>query len=143
MVRTFNCFLLNTNTFIPICIFNDDNGKPYFIEEKTGEKVYVNELVTIIIMRHICRMANIDLNNVKLWKVNVNIEDIKNNNVSTKDDVVNLINGQEMKPLSMFEDYFRNELDNKNYIKSNIHIIVTIPITSKCSQCFTSSLLLM
>ncbi|EXX74312.1 hypothetical protein RirG_052290 [Rhizophagus irregularis DAOM 197198w] len=66
---------------------------------------------------------------MKLWKVNVMRKDIKDKNVSTEEDIVQKLGGKEIELQELFEEYFQDELDHKNFKASNIHIIAT---TGKC-----------
>ncbi|CAB5365005.1 unnamed protein product [Rhizophagus irregularis] len=80
------------------------------------------------ILNFICSRNKVDVSvmrGVKLWKVNVKKSEIKKN-VHTEEDIIN-INGREMEPEELFEEYFKDELNNQNYIVSNIHIIAIIP----------------
>ncbi|PKC11107.1 hypothetical protein RhiirA5_397718, partial [Rhizophagus irregularis] len=62
---------------------------------------------------------------MKLWKVNVMRKDIKDKNVSTEEDIVQKLGGKEIELQELFEEYFQDELDHKNFKASNIHIIAT------------------
>ncbi|CAB4415465.1 unnamed protein product [Rhizophagus irregularis] len=53
-------------------------------------------------------------------------------NVSTED-IVQKLDGKEMEFQELFEEYFQDELNNKNFIVNNIHIIAIIPVTAPVS----------
>ncbi|CAB5359237.1 unnamed protein product [Rhizophagus irregularis] len=55
--------------------------------------------------------------------------EIKDKNVSTEEDIVQKLGGKEMGLQELFEEYFQDELDHKNFKPSNIHIIAITSIT--------------
>ncbi|PKY45830.1 hypothetical protein RhiirA4_460508 [Rhizophagus irregularis] len=65
-------------------------------------------------------------------RVNVKEEDIKS--VFTEEYIVQKLHGEEMEPHKPFKDYFKDELDNKNFVVSNIHIITIIPATGSMHE---------
>ncbi|GBC13851.2 hypothetical protein GLOIN_2v1709692 [Rhizophagus irregularis DAOM 181602=DAOM 197198] len=54
--------------------------------------------------------------------------EIKDKNVSTEEDIVQKLGGKEMGLQELFEEYFQDELDHKNFKPSNIHIIAITSI---------------
>ncbi|CAB5383244.1 unnamed protein product [Rhizophagus irregularis] len=73
------------------------------------------------------------MHKLKLWKVNVKKKEIKEKNISTEEDIVQELDGKEMEFQELFEEYFQDELNNKNFIVTNIHIIAIIPVTALIS----------
>ncbi|GES79728.1 hypothetical protein GLOIN_2v583658 [Rhizophagus clarus] len=80
---------------------------------------------------HICNIYDIkkvDQRKVKLWKVNVGTEKIKNNNISTGDDITHKLEGRKMEEYELFNAHFKVELADHSKIEmGNIHIIAIIP----------------
>ncbi|CAB5378224.1 unnamed protein product [Rhizophagus irregularis] len=93
------------------------------------QKVYLSELTGVLLKNDICSKANVNSNNTKLWKVNVKKSEIKDKNVSTEEDIEKKLGGKEMELQELFEEYFQDELDHKNFKASNIHIIAIISAT--------------
>ena len=127
---SFNCLVLNTSTLIPIFISKDNNEK--FV--KLGQQQFPLKFFKVVIIReYICEIKNvIDVDNIKLWKTNVKLSVIKDQNISTEEDVKNKLEGKELKLNSMFIRYFKEELnqidgqDEDYEFVENIHIIATI-----------------
>ncbi|GBB89260.1 hypothetical protein RclHR1_15950004 [Rhizophagus clarus] len=129
MMQSFNCLLLNTDTLISIPIFNDSTGRFTMLDQQ--QKVHLDNFKVKLLRNDICRKKNVDnSNNMKLWKVNVKREDIKNKNVSTNEEIVKLIDGKEMKLGELFKEYFQDELNDQKFEMSNIHVIATTPDNS-------------
>ncbi|POG80406.1 hypothetical protein GLOIN_2v1518120, partial [Rhizophagus irregularis DAOM 181602=DAOM 197198] len=78
---------------------------------------------------HVCGIKGVgdsDKNNLKLWKViGVKSKDIKEQNISTEEDIVQKLRGKEMELEEPFSTYFQDELDNKNKSGSSIITIIT------------------
>jgi len=123
-----NCFVLNTSTLIPIFISKDNNEKLV----KLGQQQFpLNFFKVVIIRDYICDVKNvINFDNMKLWKTNVKLSVIKDQNISTEEDVKNKLEGKELQLCNMFIRYFKDELnqvDGQDYeFMENIHIIATI-----------------
>ena len=79
---------------------------------------------------------------MKLWKVNVEAEKIKNNNIPTGDDITHKLEGRKMEEHELFNAYFKVELADHSKIEmGNIHIIaiiptIVVPTTGKCLPTF-------
>ncbi|PKY27607.1 hypothetical protein RhiirB3_390420 [Rhizophagus irregularis] len=71
---------------------------------------------------------------LKLWKVNVKKKEIKEKNISTEEDIVQELDGKEMEFQELFEEYFQDESNNKNFIVTNIHIITIIPVAGSLKE---------
>ncbi|UZO19249.1 uncharacterized protein OCT59_010547 [Rhizophagus irregularis] len=106
MAQSFNCLLLNSDILIQF---------PF--------------LMIILKSAPFFNKANVNSNNTKLWKVNVKKSEIKDKNVSTEEDIEKKLGGKEMELQELFEEYFQDELDHKNFKASNIHVIATISAT--------------
>ena len=100
--------------------------------------VSLNKLEVLHLRDHACSIKGVgdsDKNNLKLWKViGVKSKDIKEQNISTEEDIVQKLRGKEMELEEPFSTYFQDELDNKN--KSGSSIITIIPTTGKCLPTF-------
>ncbi|GBC13356.2 hypothetical protein GLOIN_2v1737241 [Rhizophagus irregularis DAOM 181602=DAOM 197198] len=130
MAQSFNCLLLNSDILIPVSFFNDNIEKCTFLQQGDHQqKVYLSELTGVLLKNDICSKANVNSNNTKLWKVNVKKSEIKDKNVSTEEDIEKKLGGKEMELQELFEEYFQDELDHKNFKASNIHIIAIISAT--------------
>ncbi|PKK34583.1 hypothetical protein RhiirC2_764765, partial [Rhizophagus irregularis] len=107
MARSFNCLFLNPEILIPVSFFNDNTEKFTILQQYDHKlKVYLSELTVVLLKNDICSKANVNSNNMKLWKVNVKKREIKDKNVSTEEDIVQKLGGKEMEPEELFEEYF-------------------------------------
>ncbi|PKK57001.1 hypothetical protein RhiirC2_858389, partial [Rhizophagus irregularis] len=124
---SFNCYVLSSSDTFTIDIYKEEDIRYTML----GDNKYNLTVFKIgNILNFICSRNKVDVSvmrGVKLWKVNVKKSEIKKN-VHTEEDIIN-INGREMEPEELFEEYFKDELNNQNYIVSNIHIIAIIPAT--------------
>ncbi|CAI2163645.1 12433_t:CDS:2 [Funneliformis geosporum] len=137
MEQSFNCCILLSNTSgtftfgnLSVDIFNNNNNK--FVDF-VDKKISLNKFKVVHIRDQICRIKNVAISdNMKLWKLNdIKYRDIHGQNISTNEDVVQKLHGIEMELHELFEEYFRDEIDNPNFAVSNIHIITIIPTTGQ------------
>jgi hypothetical protein len=111
--RSFNCLLVNVNantrTVKTIPIFqNSLDGRKYVRLNDQISITYLNRFTVALLKDLICEMYKIkEFYDMKLWKVNVNGDDIKNKKIST--DIVKL-GGKEMKFHELFEVFFEMNL---------------------------------
>ncbi|GES76147.1 P-loop containing nucleoside triphosphate hydrolase [Rhizophagus clarus] len=91
------------------------------------QKVYLSRFTVILLKNDICSKLNVNSNNTKLWRVNVKKCEIKDQDVSTEEDIMQKLDGKEMELQELFGEYFQDELNDVNFKVSNIHIIATIP----------------
>ncbi|GES83303.1 hypothetical protein GLOIN_2v1672762 [Rhizophagus clarus] len=130
IVQSFNCLFLEGYSVIPIPNYKDDKNNK-FVKSYNDEKISVSKFTVALLNKYICKKKNVD--DLKLWKVNVKKSEIKDKNVSTEEDIVQKLYGKEMEPEKLFEEYFQDELNNQNFKVSNIHVIAIIPITAPVS----------
>ncbi|RGB21712.1 hypothetical protein C1646_777450, partial [Rhizophagus diaphanus] len=127
MEISFNCYVLSSSDTFTIDIYKEKDIRYTMLG---GNKYGLTVFKIGNILNFICNRNKVDISvmrGVKLWKVNVKKSEIKKN-VHTEEDIIN-INGQEMEPEELFEEYFKDELNKQNYIVSNIHIIAIISTT--------------
>jgi hypothetical protein len=121
----------------PFPILSDNNEKFVNINDK---RIVLGELTIGHLREFMCPKPKLDISvmrELKLWKINVKKQEIKDKNISTDEDIEQILHGEEMEPEEPFEKYFQNELNNKNFTISNIHIITIIPAnTGKCLPTF-------
>jgi hypothetical protein len=137
MEKSFNCCVLDASniTSFPFPILSDNDGKFVNINNK---RIALDNLTVGYLREFMCPNVDVSImRELKLWKVNVKKQEIKDKNISTKEDIEQKLHGEEMEPEESFERYFRNELDNKKFARFNIHIIVQMPppppaTTGKC-----------
>ncbi|GBC08935.1 hypothetical protein RclHR1_00850016 [Rhizophagus clarus] len=123
MVTSFNCYVLGDSydTF-SINIYNEKSGR-YIVLDNI--KYDLNTFKVGNIKDFICHSIGVSIIcKMKFWKINIKKKEI---NVSTEEDIVQKLHGEEMELEEPFEVYFQDELGNKNFIASNIHIIVQPP----------------
>ncbi|CAB5216105.1 unnamed protein product [Rhizophagus irregularis] len=114
--------------FLTVNIYKDDNDKKRYVNFD-DEKTHLNELNKLYVEHlrdHVCSIKGL----LKLWKVSgVTIKDIKEQNISTEEDVQKL-QGKDMELDQRFSTYFQDELDkldgDEDYIPVN-SIITIIP----------------
>ncbi|GBB90793.1 hypothetical protein RclHR1_17890004 [Rhizophagus clarus] len=126
MENSFNCLFLEDYSVIPIPIYKDKDNEKFVI--LLDQKIYVNKFTVALLNEYICKKKQVD--NSKLWKVDVKKKEIKDKNVTTEEDIVQKLYGKEMEPEELFEGYFKDE----NFIVSNIHIIAIFSTTACPSQ---------
>ena len=106
--------------------------------------VSLNKLEVLHLRDYACSIKGIgdsDKNNLKLWKViGVKSKDIKEQNISTGEDIVQKLNGKEMELEDRFSSHFEKELnkldDDDDYVPVS-SIITIIPATNgKCLPTF-------
>ena len=137
---SFNCYIFSVDSpeLTTVDIYKTDkNDKSYFLRD--GEtKIYLKTFKVSHLKDHIYNIKQVgDKSKLKLWKVNIDDERIKNENIFTENDIVQKFEGQEMANNKLFNDYFKHELADHNLIEmKNIHIIVIIPATGKCLPTF-------
>ncbi|GBC04140.1 hypothetical protein RclHR1_05530009 [Rhizophagus clarus] len=95
-------------------------------------KIYLDSVTVLFVRDYICEKKKvIDFDNMKLWKLKeVKHRNIKNQNISTEEDIVQKLKGEEMELTELFEVYIRGELDDPHFVATNIHIISIIPTIS-------------
>src|SRR5581483_11706271 len=139
MNTSFKLYILSSNgpEVYAVNIYNNDKNKDrYVILDNTNVSLSIFEVVHL--RDHVCSIKGVgdsDKNNLKLWKVTgVKNQDIKEQNISTEEDIVQKLRGQEMELEELFSTYFEHELNNKN--KSRSSIITIITATGKCLPTF-------
>ena len=135
MDMSFKLYILSSNgpEVYAVNIYKDDKNKDgYVILGNTNVSLHLLEVLHL--RDHFCSIKGVgdsDKNNLKLWKViGVKSKDIKEKNISTKEDIVQKLRGQEMELEDPFSTYFQAELDNKDISGSSIITIITA--TGKC-----------
>ncbi|POG54464.1 hypothetical protein GLOIN_2v1740002 [Rhizophagus irregularis DAOM 181602=DAOM 197198] len=126
---SFNCYVLSSSDTFTIDIYKEEDIRYTMLGDN---KFNLTVFKIGNILNFICSRNKVDVSvmrGVKLWKVNVKKSEIKKN-VHTEEDIIN-INGREMEPEELFEEYFQDELNNnnQNFKVSNIHVIAIIPPT--------------
>jgi hypothetical protein len=115
-------------TSFPFPILSNNDGKFVNINNK---RIALGDLTVGYLREFMCPEVDLSvMRELKLWKVNVKKQVIKDN-ISTEEDIKQKLHGEEMEPEEPFERYFQNEL-NKKFVMSNIHIITIILSTGKC-----------
>ncbi|PKY55352.1 hypothetical protein RhiirA4_548690 [Rhizophagus irregularis] len=122
--NSFNCLFLENYLVIPILVYKDDKNNKFF-KSYDDERISVSIFTVALLKEYICKKKKVD--NLKLWRVNVKKSVIRKN-VSTEENIVEKLQGKEMEPEELFEEYFQDELNSKNFNASNIHIIATTDI---------------
>src|SRR5690349_14414761 len=96
-------------------IYRDNKNRRYFQGDKA--KIPLANFKVSHLKEHICNIYDIKRVNqrkVKFWRVNVKVERIEDNNISTEDDIVHKLEGQKMRDNDLFNEYFKVELANHN-----------------------------
>ncbi|CAB5365355.1 unnamed protein product [Rhizophagus irregularis] len=127
---SFKLYILSSNgpQVYAVNICKDDKNKDrYAILDNTNVSLHLLEVLHL--RDHVCSIKGVgdsDKNNLKLWKViGVKSKDIKEQNISTEEDIVQKLRGKEMELEEPFSTYFQDELDNKNKSGSSIITIIT------------------
>src|ERR1051325_9771858 len=133
MDMSFKLYILSSNgpEVYAVNIYKDDKNKDGYV--KLGNTNVSLHLLEVLHLRdHVCSIKGVgdsDKNNLKLWKViGVKSKDIKEQNISIEEDIVQKLRGEEMELEDLFSTYFQDESDDKNKSGSSI---ITI-ISSKC-----------
>jgi len=127
MAISFNCSVLSDtfNDTFSVNIFRE-NGNLF---AKFGNEIYPFESFKVDNLKgYICKrrdVADSNKHTVKLWKVNVDTEE-----VSIREELFN----DEMIPQKLFRRYYDSEIGNHDPEKT--HIIAIIPATGKCLPTF-------
>ncbi|GET03692.1 hypothetical protein GLOIN_2v1790366 [Rhizophagus clarus] len=103
MEKSFNRLLLgDTDTLFLISIFKDNNGRYAMFDQR---KIYLDSVTVLFVRDYICEKKKvIDFDNMKLWKLKeVKHRNIKNQNISTEEDIVQKLKGEEMELTELFE----------------------------------------
>ncbi|RGB25180.1 hypothetical protein C1646_471150 [Rhizophagus diaphanus] len=137
METSFKLYVLQSNScyFLTFNIYKDDKAKKRYADID-NTRTYLNKLYVEHLRDHVCRIRGVgdsDKDNLKLWKViGVKSKDIKEQNISTEEDVQKL-EGKEMELDELFSTYFQDELDklddDEDYIPES-SIITIIPNAS-------------
>ncbi|CAB5384651.1 unnamed protein product [Rhizophagus irregularis] len=134
MVQSFNCYVLGSSDTFAIEFYNHEGTRYVTL----GKHIYkLNIFKSGSILNYICIRNEIDetvMRKLKLWKVNVKKKEIKEKNISTEEDIVQELDGKEMEFQELFEEYFQDESNNKNFIVTNIHIITIIPVAGSLKE---------
>ena len=124
METSFNCYVLSNETdIVLINIHNENNERHTTLNNK---KYYFNIIPKTDILLDVSNFEIVYVSvmrELKLWKVNVKNGEIKDQNISTREDIVQKLRGVEMESQELFEKYFRDELDelnNPKFVVSNI-----------------------
>ena len=139
MDMSFKLYILSSNgpEVYAVNICKDDKNKDgYVILGNTNVSLHLLEVLHL--RDHVCSIKGVgdfDKNNLKLWKLEgFMLKDFKKQNISTEEDIIQKLHGEEMELVVLFSTYFQYELDNKN--KSGSSIITIIPATGKCLPTF-------
>jgi hypothetical protein len=144
MDMSFKLYILSSNgpEVYAVNICKDDKNKDGYV--KLGNTNVSLHLLEVLHLRdHVCSIKGVgdsDKNNLKLWKViGVKSKNIKEQNISTEEDIVQKLRGKEMELEEPFSTYFQDELDkldgDEDY-KPVSSIITIIPATGKCLPMF-------
>ncbi|GES83639.1 hypothetical protein GLOIN_2v414785 [Rhizophagus clarus] len=126
MEASFNCYVLNfSNTYV-IEIYNERDIR---YAQIGSNKYKLDTFMVGNISNFICQIKKVNCE-LKLWRVNIKRKEIRDKNVSTEEDIVQKLYGKDMEPGELFQEYFQDELNNQNFIATNIHIIAIISTTS-------------
>ncbi|PKB95699.1 hypothetical protein RhiirA5_436219 [Rhizophagus irregularis] len=101
MEALFNCLFLNTDSLIPIPIYNNENGSSV-------------EFVTVALLREFLsdKKDSKNTSDMILWRINVKKKDIKS--VSTRI-ILYIVQKLHRKEINRLKGYFKDELDTKNF----------------------------
>jgi len=135
MFRSFNCCVLSSDSkkIFPFPILDDIDEKKYV--NIKNKRIDLDDLAAEYLREFMCPELDASVTReLKLWKVNVDEDEIKVG--FTDDDIKEKLNGSEMRPYKLFEEYFKDELAIQRDLE-NIHIITVIPTaTGKCLPMF-------
>jgi len=144
METSFKLYVLQSNSrdLLTVNIYKDDMDKKRYVDFNNA-KIYLNILYIDHLRDYVCSIKGVgdsDKSNMKLWKViGVKSKDIKEQNISTEEDIVQKLHGKEMELDEPFSTYFQAELDkldgDEDY-KPVSSIITIIPATGKCLPMF-------
>ena len=131
METSLNLYVIQSNSHDVLTVDIYKHKKRYV---EFDAKIFLKSLKVKHLRDYVCSIKKVgdsDKNNLKLWKViGVKSKDIKDQNISTEEDILQKLSGREMELEELFSTYFQDELDNKN--KSGSFIITIIPATGKC-----------
>jgi hypothetical protein len=139
MDMSFNLYVLQGNSYklLTVDIYKDDKDKKRYVEFDTT-KIFLKSLKVTHLKDYVCKKEKVDVPDLKFWKLNNDIKykDIKEQNISTQEDIVRKLNGGEMELDLLFSEYFQaelNKLDDDNDYVPVSSIITIIPATNgKC-----------
>src|SRR6266496_2446921 len=116
MDTSFNLYVLQSNScdLLSVNIYKDDKNKKRYVDINNAN-IYLKILKINHLRSHVCSIKGVgdsDKSNLKLWKViGVKSKDIKEQNISTEEDIVRKLEGEEMELDEPFSTYFQDELD--------------------------------
>src|SRR3954462_12711133 len=112
METSFKLYVLQSNShdLLTINIYKDDKDKKRYVNFN-NVKIYLNILYVDHLRDHVCsikRVGDSDKSNLKLWNViSVKSKDIKEQNISTEEDILQKLHGKEMELDEPFSTYFQ------------------------------------
>src|SRR4051794_15487681 len=122
MDTSFNCYILilpsDESETISVDIYKDKKNRRYF--QRGKEQITFANFKVSHLKEHICNtydIKKVDQHKVKLWKVNVEAEKIKNNNISTGDDITHKLKGRKMEEHELFNAHFKVELADHSKVE--------------------------
>ncbi|CAB5392755.1 unnamed protein product [Rhizophagus irregularis] len=140
MDASFNLYMLSSNgpEVYAVNIYKDDKNKDGYVKIDLNTNISLDLLKVLHLRNYIRKEVDIhDINKLKLWKLEgFKLIDIKEQNISTEEEIVQKLHEKEMELDEPFSTYFQNELNDKN--KSGSSIITIIPATitiGKCLNC--------
>ncbi|PKC58129.1 hypothetical protein RhiirA1_471442 [Rhizophagus irregularis] len=131
MDASFNLYMLSSNgpEVYAVNIYKDDKNKDGYVKIDLNTNISLDLLKVLHLRNYIRKEVDIhDINKLKLWKLEgFKLIDIKEQNISTEEEIVQKLHEKEMELDEPFSTYFQNELNDKN--KSGSSIITIIPAT--------------
>ncbi|RIA92873.1 hypothetical protein C1645_874451 [Glomus cerebriforme] len=128
METSFNFYILQSNSheLLTVDIYKDNKDKTKYVEfDFNNSKIHLKSLKVKHLGDYVRKKFNIsDINKLKLWKLNgFKYKNIREQNISTEEDIVEKLNGEEMEFDEPFNTYFQVELDkldsDKDYESTN------------------------
>ncbi|PKC03454.1 hypothetical protein RhiirA5_423735 [Rhizophagus irregularis] len=131
MDASFNLYMLSSNgpEVYAVNIYKDDKNKDGYVKIDLNTNISLDLLKVLHLRNYIRKEVDIhDINKLKLWKLEgFKLIDIKEQNISTEEEILQKLHEKEMELDEPFSTYFQNELNDKN--KSGSSIITIIPAT--------------
>lgn len=142
---SFNLYVLQSNCYelLIVDIYKDNKDKKRYVKFYTT-KIFLKLLKVKHLRDYVHKeddVLDININKLKLWKLNgFKLKDIKEQNISTKKDIVQKLIGEEMELDKSFSTYFRAELDkldsDEDYEPVSSIITIISTSTGKCLPIF-------
>ncbi|CAG8574422.1 7739_t:CDS:2 [Funneliformis caledonium] len=117
MDMSFDLYVLQSNSYellLAVDIYKDDKDIKRYVEFDTT-KIFLKKLKVRHLRDYVRKevdVPDININKLKLWKLNgFKLKDIKEQSISTEEDIVQKLHGEEMQLDEPFSTYFQAELD--------------------------------